>query len=225
MWSFLKHYNGAQPGKRKTASAIQAENVREKHEKEGFPECNFNQIWCKGRLWLKYNKEKNDMTCTLCTEHAETKQSSNNLKHKHLFISGCNNFRISTVTDHEKRKGHLDALQVKHAKDQPEQTEGHKTLVKLNEQIQKQFINVHAIVKHNRPISDFVWLNDLDKAKGFDYGQVYNNQSTDIQFLESIANVERNKDLLPKVHFFYITMDGSTDDASIEQESFILFLY
>ena len=38
------------------------------------------------------------MTCTLCTEHAETKQSSNNLKHKHLFISGCNNFRISTVT-------------------------------------------------------------------------------------------------------------------------------
>jgi hypothetical protein len=117
MWSFLKHYDGAQPGKRKTASATQAENVREKHEKEGFPECNFNQIWCQGRLWLKYNKEKNDMTCTLCTEHAETKQSSNNLKHKHLFISGCNNFRISTVTDHEKRKGHLDALQVKHAKD------------------------------------------------------------------------------------------------------------
>ena len=109
------------------------------------------------------------MTCTICTELAETKQSSNNLKHKPLFISGCNNFRISTVTDHEKNKGHLDALQVKHAKDQPEQTEGHKTLVKLNEQIQKQVINkvrnVHAIVKHNRPISDFVWLNDLDKAK------------------------------------------------------------
>ena len=103
------------------------------------------------------------MTCTLCTELAETKQTSNNLKHQHLFISGCNNFRISTVTDHEKSKGHLEALQVKHAKDQPEQTEGHKILVKLNEQIQKQVINkvrnVHAIVKHNRPISDFIWLN------------------------------------------------------------------
>jgi hypothetical protein len=39
--------------------------------------------------------------------------------------------------------------------------------------------------------------------------------------LESIANVERNKlkDLLPKVIFFSITMDGRTDDASIEQES------
>jgi hypothetical protein len=43
MWSFLKHYEGAQPGKRKTASATQAENVREKHEKEGFPERKFNQ--------------------------------------------------------------------------------------------------------------------------------------------------------------------------------------
>ena len=117
-------------------------------------------------------------------------------------------------------------MQVKHAKDQPEQTEGHKTLVKLNEQIQKQVINkvrnVHAIVKHNRPISDFIWLNDLDKSKGFDYGQVYHNQSAATQLLESIANVERNKlkDLLPKVIFFSIIMDGNTDDASIEQESF-----
>jgi hypothetical protein len=104
-------------------------------------ERTFIQIWCQGRPWLKYNKEKNVMTCKLCTELAETKQSSNNLKHKHLFISGCNNLRISTVNDHEKSKGHLDALQVKHAKDQPEQTEGHKTLGKLNEQIQKQVIN------------------------------------------------------------------------------------
>ena len=88
-------------------------------------------------------------------------------------------------------------MQVKHAKDQPEQTEGHKILVKLNEQIQKQVINkvrnVHAIVKHNRPISDFVWLNDMDKTKWFDYGQVYNNQSADTQFLESIANVKKRK--------------------------------
>jgi hypothetical protein len=33
MWSFLKHYGGAQPGKRKTASATPAENVREKWAK------------------------------------------------------------------------------------------------------------------------------------------------------------------------------------------------
>jgi hypothetical protein len=35
MWSFLKHYDGAQPGKHKTASATPAENVREKRAKYG----------------------------------------------------------------------------------------------------------------------------------------------------------------------------------------------
>jgi hypothetical protein len=33
MWLFLKHYDGAQPGKRKTTSATPAENVREKQAK------------------------------------------------------------------------------------------------------------------------------------------------------------------------------------------------
>jgi hypothetical protein len=38
MWSFLKHYDGAQPGKRKTASSTPSENVREKRTKyeQGF---------------------------------------------------------------------------------------------------------------------------------------------------------------------------------------------
>ena len=33
MWLFLKHYDGAQPGKRKTTRATPAENVREKQSK------------------------------------------------------------------------------------------------------------------------------------------------------------------------------------------------
>ena len=34
MWSFLKHYDGAQPGKRKTASATTAENMIERLHRE-----------------------------------------------------------------------------------------------------------------------------------------------------------------------------------------------
>ena len=33
MWLFLKHYDRAQPGKRKTASSTPSENVREKRTK------------------------------------------------------------------------------------------------------------------------------------------------------------------------------------------------
>ena len=34
MWSFLKHYDGVQSGKRKTASATPAENMIERLHKE-----------------------------------------------------------------------------------------------------------------------------------------------------------------------------------------------
>jgi hypothetical protein len=34
MWSFLKHYDGAHPGKRKTASATPAENMIERLHRE-----------------------------------------------------------------------------------------------------------------------------------------------------------------------------------------------
>jgi hypothetical protein len=34
MWSFLKHYDGAQPGKHKTASATPAENMIERLHRE-----------------------------------------------------------------------------------------------------------------------------------------------------------------------------------------------
>jgi hypothetical protein len=88
--------------------------------------------------------------CTVCTEYSYSRQStSSNLKQKHLFLSGCNNFRLSTVTDHEKSKGHIEAYQMILAKEQPDQTEGHRTLIKLNEGIQKQVINkfryIHAL--------------------------------------------------------------------------------
>ena len=40
------------------------------------------------------------------TEHARLTNSKVNLKHKHLFITGCSNSKLSTITDHEKSKGH-----------------------------------------------------------------------------------------------------------------------
>ena len=59
-------------------------------------------------------------------------------------------------------------------KKNPEKTQAHKTLVTLNEktkhQLEFKFRNMHALIKHNRSILNFMWLNELDKAKGFDIG-------------------------------------------------------
>jgi hypothetical protein len=40
------------------------------------------------------------------TEHARLTNSKVKLKYKHLFITGCSNSKLSTITDHEKSKGH-----------------------------------------------------------------------------------------------------------------------
>ena len=49
----------------------------------------FNAKWCEGRPWLKYDRDENVMTCTKYGKRGETGY----LKNKHLFITGCNNFR------------------------------------------------------------------------------------------------------------------------------------
>ena len=47
----------------------------------------------------------------------------------------------------------------------------------------------------NRPFSDYVWLNELDKCKGIDIGDTYNNEKAAVIFLQSIADVERDKNV------------------------------
>ena len=101
----------AQPGKRKPVAATTNESVSQsekcaKYEKECQPDRTFNQSWTQGRSWLKYDKDSNVMTCTVCTEYSYSRQStSSNLKRKHLFTSGSNNFRLSAVTDQSHIEG------------------------------------------------------------------------------------------------------------------------
>jgi hypothetical protein len=79
------------------------------------------------------------MKCAVCTEHAQLTNSQVKLKHKHLFITGCSNFKLSTITDHEKSKGHLDACDMHNAwKKKPTETPAHKSLPTLNEKNRKQ---------------------------------------------------------------------------------------
>ena len=74
----------------------------------------------------------------MCTQHARLTNSQVKLKHKHIFITGCSNFKLSTITDHEKSKGHLDACDVHHARKKPSETPAHKSLLTLNEKNRKQ---------------------------------------------------------------------------------------
>jgi hypothetical protein len=230
-----KVYGGSKPGKKHPLPIyLSTENKKAKsstYEKERRPGRSFNQKWKDGRDWLSYNinnesESENVMKCTVCIEHARQTTSHVNLKlkHKHLFITGCSNFKLSTITDHEKSKGHLDACDVHNARKNPTDTPAHKALLTLNEKNRKEldlkFRNVHAVIKHNRPISDYMWLNELDEAKGLDHGETYNNRFSGTLFLENISRVEKDnlQKFISDINFFSLTME-KTDDSITEQES------
>ncbi|KAJ8303745.1 hypothetical protein KUTeg_018668 [Tegillarca granosa] len=87
--------------------------------------------------------------------------------------------KISAVTDHEKCKSHLAAVEKNLAKSrttsQIRQAEAGRALRKLKDaeigRLRYLVRNVHAVIKGNRPLTDFNWLCELDKAKGLDLGR------------------------------------------------------
>ena len=81
--------------------------------------------------------------------------------------------------------------------------------------------NVYAVFKKGRPISDFMWLNSLDRIKGLKHNETYNSFYFAITFCSLIKeqimqNIHRE---LTHANFFSLSMDGSTDASSKEQES------
>ena len=229
----LKFVSGATPGKRPTLPITEdmKRAKREKYDRERRPDRSFSNKWKEGRDWLVYDVNDNKMTCSLCSRYfsaTNAPKSQINLKNRNLFISGCSNFRLSSVIDHEKSKCHQDSITRQHAEVNPKKTPAYNSLLSLNEhkrkQLEHKFRNVHAVVMSNRPFSDYVWLNELDKCKGIDKGDTYNNEKAAFIFLQSIADVERDKNVvtIQNVKFFSLTMDGSTDDASVEQETLFL---
>ena len=63
------------------------------------------------------------------------------------------------------------------------------------------FRNTHAIVKYNRPITDYVWLCSLDKAKGIDIGSTYVNKQAPVDFIiPSPTKLRGDIVTLPSVH-------------------------
>ena len=82
------------------------------------------------------------------------------------------------------------------------------------------FRTSHAIAKHQRPYTDYVWHCSLDAQKGLEVGNTYCNDKSAKMFIHSIAEVERRhlSQALENAHFISLISDGTTDVAVIEAE-------
>lgn len=55
------------------------------------------------------------------------------------------------------------------------------------------FRNAHTVAKNNRPLSDYTWLCEIDRAKQLDIGSTYINDKVAADFIHSIAQTEQTE--------------------------------
>ena len=53
--------------------------------------------------------------------------------------------------------------------------------------------NAHAIARHSRPCTDFVWMCTLDDMKGVQIGNTYRNDKQCATFIHHIAHSQRDE--------------------------------
>ena len=110
--------------------------------------------------------ENDQMKCAVCIEQMSDNNkpiSNANMKNQNTFITGCTNRRVSAVIDHERSKTHISAVEIKAAKsrtsEEIRQTEACKASMWLQKSAVNKLVylfrNTHAVVKNDRPLSDY----------------------------------------------------------------------
>lgn len=181
-----------------------------------------------------YDQTTKKMSCSYCKEFpdvftTEVRQKMSRLVDTNNFVEGSSNLRKSTVVDHENSKFHVKAHSLYIAKhtdshDLPQSVAG-KAIKSMKEKercrLRLLFRNAHAISAHNRPFKDFCWMTELNRANGLDVGQTYVNEYACAQFVDCIGSVLESSVIkkIKDASFISITMDGTTDLATKEQET------
>ena len=83
------------------------------------------------------------------------------------------------------------------------------------------FNTAFSVAMNNWSLNDFKALCELNLKNGVDIGENYQNRKGASDFINSIAEVQRQDTMecLKESRFFSIRADGSTDRSIAEQES------
>lgn len=161
------------------------------------------------------------MFCTICKKYGK-----GSVEKACSFVTGCANLRIETIKYHEEKSlFHKRCVEIHRAKSTPRgESSAAKIVEKLNQKavdrLTVMFCNVHALVQHRRPFTDYPWMLELDKKKGIDVGNTYHTDKEAQKFSFYIAQEARNNitKFINKYPFISVITDGATDKSVKEQE-------
>ena len=106
------------------------------------------------------------MTCSVCIQYAFS-----DLDKKAVFVTGSSNFKLESVISRETSEQHLRSVGKQSA---TENSTVNYAAAKIVQSLNKNvfngmtnlFRNVHALIKKRSPITDFIWMCELDEMKG-----------------------------------------------------------
>ena len=174
MWKYLEGVKPPEP-KRARTDAEKRESQRQ-YDRE-CRDRRWQHSWSTEFPWVIHDgREK--LFCKLCRQSygdlSVSKLPDKGMFQKYSkgpFVVGSCNFKRSSLVDHQNSSGH--GLAMKHVKNKyakPGESEADKCIEKLNSavinKLDKLFRTAHAVAKHNRPFSDYVWMSELDERKG-----------------------------------------------------------
>ena len=122
----------------------------------------FQVSWKVGRVWLHLDDDLSLMWCSYCKanthEHAD----------KDSFSTGTISFQLASVKAHESTTSHTrETLAVEAAAKPTMESSAGQMLLSLNKALLAKLVikfrMVHALAKHDRPFTDYVWQCCLDE--------------------------------------------------------------
>ena len=135
----------------------------------------FQVGWRTHRPWLKYDDASSTMWCAICKANA----------HCHA---------VKSVKSHEATSSHKRESAAADAATRPAMASiAGRMLVSMNKvlvsKLKIKFRTVHALAKHTRPYTDYVWQCSVDERKGLVIGTDYRSDKSAPEFAHHIAEV------------------------------------
>ena len=138
------------------------------------------------------------------------------------FVVGSPVFKLESIKAHNSSASHMKWALREKAESNPGSNVADKTMDQLGKttfyKMCKLFRNAHAIARHSRPYTDFVWMCTLDDMKGVQIGNTYRNDKQCATFIHHIAQAQRDeiKQMAAEAKFVSLSCDGSTDNSHTE---------
>lgn len=210
MWRYLNTVK--EPGPKRQRVQESKANYEEKRVRKFQASWLVNPAFSK---WLRYDEEKKLMFCQACEAHGPPNQ---------VFVQGCSSHRLESIQCHAASNVHIRAYEKQQALQAPTgSSEAEQMLQQMHwqnsEKLGKLFRTAHALAKHNRPFTDFVWQCELDEAKGINIGPSYRSHVKCKEFTMAIGEIERKKieKRIQEAKFISVICDEATDTAVLEQ--------